>query len=179
MHKQVLNRHGLAFSAVSLLFSTVAAWGQQPVVVTNNANQPVPVAGVIYLQNQVLSTPEPVQIQFTLDFGITATAPKVAFSIPFLKRLVIEHFAARCTSLNAATQEFFLRLGADQNTQLAWLDANAISYTQGGAFTGAIGANAKPVHAYLDAASVWVDGERSVIGGATSCTVTILGYYTP
>ena len=171
-------QHGLALTAVSLFFST-GAFAQQPVVVVNNANQPVPVAGLVYLQNPLLATPEPVQITLNLDFGATALAPKVSYTHPAGKRFVIEHMAARCSSLNANAQTFWLHLGVEQTTSLAWLDATTTSYALGGVFNGSIGANAKPLHAFSDAAFLWVEGERSAIGGATSCTVTILGYYTP
>jgi hypothetical protein len=177
MDNLVFRRIGLACGIVSLL-STAAVYGDQPVVVTNGANQPVPVAGIVYLQNPVLATPQPVQFEFNLDFGITAVAPKITFPIAAGKRFTIEHFAARCNSLNPASQTFFLRLGAQQNTPLAWLDTSAISYAQGNFYPGSVGANAKPLHTYVDGGSIWADGERSTTGGATNCTLTVLGFYT-
>ena len=171
------NRQRLAMTALGLLVSAVV-FAQQPVLVTNGANQIIPVTGSEVAMNPVLATPNPVQIQLTVQFWYDSTAAMTTFALPAGQRLVIENFSARCKSLYATKQDFTLRLGSGQNTPLTWLHTPVPLVSQG-FFMGAIGTGTMPVHAYIDSGLIWVDGERSVKFGVTSCAVTILGYYTP
>lgn len=160
------------------LFFCAAAFAGQSVIVTNNSNQPVPVTGNAVAVNPSVATPEPAIIQLGVSFAYDAVAPKTVFNVPAGKRLVIENISARCQSYYATNQDFVLRLGAGQSTDLSWLHVPAPVVSQG-FLLASVGATSMPVRAQVDYSTIWVDGERSIVPGLTSCVVTILGYYTP
>jgi hypothetical protein len=136
------------------------------VTVGNTDLQPIPI-------KESLKQPVHANFHLIIEFGKGAS-PAGSLVIPAGKRLVIEHFAARCRSSSDTDVNF--EVGANDG-DLSYLLTTKVPFT---AFPGDfLSFVTTPLAAIVDQGTVVVQAFRTSANETSDCAVAMTGYLTP
>jgi hypothetical protein len=136
------------------------------VTVANTDLQPIPI-------KESLKQPVHANFHLIIDFGKPAS-PAGSLVIPAGKRLVIEHFAARCRS--SSDTDVNLEVGASDG-DLSYLLTTKVPFTVfPGEFLSFV---TSPLTAIVDQGTVFVQAFRTSLSLTSDCSVAMTGYLTP